>query len=265
MEKLDNNALFKVLAKSEPIEVMQLCTVNKKFAKLCKTSGVFGRLLELHFPKDEFSDAYEWFDERKVLDSRNMYIRLTENYGLSYKIRIKVEQYDMYGDLEFEVIVAEDAYKIKVSDINKPLNKFEYKFRVPGFKNLKNGVLIIKEVEIHDPRYRVYIEDPILFFGSMNEAYDWFYEVLISEIARREYGDNEDFDIRGGRYDDSDEDNSDYEYEVFKTKAFLEWLDRYTNIPNIYDKYELFKIVINEKYVQVGSTKYNFLAVNLKS
>jgi hypothetical protein len=265
MEKLDNNALFKVLTDSEPIEVMQLCVVNKKLAKLCKTPGVFGRLLELHFPKKEFPIAYEWFEEKsirdkKVLDPRNMYIRLTENYGVRYKIRIQVKEYDIYGDKEFELKVAKDAYKIKTSDVNKPLDPFEYYFRVPGFKNLKNGVLIIEEIETHDNGYNVGINESISFFDSMGDAYDWFYKIL-PELAEKEYYNTNLY----GNYRNYENDDSDDEYDIYKTKSFLQWLSEWTNIPNLFDKDELFDILLKDKYIEIGNSKYNFLLINLNN
>lgn len=265
MEKLDNNVLFKILYESEPMEVMQLCIVNKKFAKLCKTPGVFDRLLEMHFPKDEFKIAYDWFAERNIRDSKTMYIRLTENYGVRYKIRIELEKYYMYGDLEYELVVAEDAYKIKINEVNKPLDKFEYYFRVPAFKNLKNGVLLIEEVSSYE---NVGIDESIIFFESMDEACDWFYQNL-DEIARKEYYMSEYY-MTENDYNDYNSDEDVYiidnrDEDVYKTKKFVKWLDEHSNISDIYNKNELLNVIGKDKYLEIGNSRYNFKTINLKS
>jgi hypothetical protein len=48
---LDQNALYNILEKLDPLSVLELCKTTKAFAKLCRQQSTFRRLMQKHYPE----------------------------------------------------------------------------------------------------------------------------------------------------------------------------------------------------------------------
>lgn len=75
---LDENALFNILARLNPVSILSLCQSNRQFAKLCSQKTTFARLMTLHYPQHPLD----------VENPKERYVDITANIGVVYSVDI---------------------------------------------------------------------------------------------------------------------------------------------------------------------------------
>jgi glutaredoxin len=87
LQRLNNDALGKILALSTPKDILHLCQTNKRFAATCASPETFKMLLNKYYPTASYTN-----------DPRAQFVAITNGVKTFYKMKkLKIEPY-MFGE-----------------------------------------------------------------------------------------------------------------------------------------------------------------------
>lgn len=96
LQKLNNDALGKILALSTPKDILHLCQTNKRFADTCASPETFKMLLNKYYPTASYTN-----------DPRAQFVAITNSVKTFYKLKIlKIKPY-VFGE---PVLMITSAY-----------------------------------------------------------------------------------------------------------------------------------------------------------
>lgn len=211
MDILDNNALFEILVKSEPIGVAQLCKTDRKYSRLCSDQTVFRRLMAIHYPQF-------------TIDFRNpkqQYLNITGNIGVEYDVKITLVDVRGKNAEKINITTNGKSETVKLGEIIEPVAKrSEYNddtdngyndfsttigyvnFTILGTEVFKTAFLLVHRFTIEnyennfDIRAYKTIEDAAEDFT--NENYDGFVTELNEENEALAMGSDDEIDYHMG-------------------------------------------------------------------
>lgn len=146
MEQLDNNALYQILVKSDPLGVIQLCKTNIKFRLLCNNRAVFHDLMKLHYPQFPIDED----------DPKQQYLNITGGIGVNYSIKVYLEEREdikLNYDRKKEILRLKGHFTSKA----KKISKIDYQDnRFPWDKKIVNPQFMILGTEVLKTTYLLF-------------------------------------------------------------------------------------------------------------
>lgn len=96
LQRLNNDALGKILALSTPKDILHLCQTNKRFAATCASPETFKMLLNKYYPTASYTN-----------DPRAQFVAITNGVKTFYKIKILKKEPYVFGK---PVLMTTSAY-----------------------------------------------------------------------------------------------------------------------------------------------------------
>lgn len=96
LQRLNNDALGKILALSTPKDILHLCQTNKRFADTCASPETFKMLLNKYYPTASYTN-----------DPRAQFVAITNGVKTFYKIKILKKEPYVFGK---PVLMTTSAY-----------------------------------------------------------------------------------------------------------------------------------------------------------
>lgn len=204
MESFDNNILFEILIKSDPLSVFQLCNTNVKFRNLCSQQIIFHRLMSIHFPQFPIDINNPKQQYKNIVGCKGVEYYILFHYDIPEQITITLDG----EEIDFQLLESVD----KVAKRMRYWQDEEYdaisttmsKFTILGTEILRNVYLLIYAYSRGGRPFefdcRVYknIEDAVEDF--INTNYDKFLHKWLIDFSNAIADDENLSDVLKQRY-----------------------------------------------------------------